>query len=386
MGTTILLPLGALIIGVLITLVVCHFLPKEKIRTANQELEKKETETQLRIKDLEKEYIEKKNKLENQYNELNEQYYQDIQRQDKELHDSATRQLNEMEEARRNWEKEKNEKLLNWSQRESDLKIEVQKLEERRNNIIQTLETEAKESGQIFKTQQIQIAQEQIEKAKTELLAEYEKAKEEAKESYLETLADMVSEITAQYGVKSKELEDVLIKLSEAQAKAEAAIESNKRAELDRQQKDFYRLQIPEVDLEEIKRLRSVEPYLRDKEPLNKVIYKCYYEKPYTDLIGRIFGARKPMGIYKITNLENGKCYIGQAVNVPERWRQHIKRGVGAEPVTQNKLYPAMKEIGVENFMFELLEECKANDLTSREKYWTDFYEAQTYGYTVKKG
>ena len=71
-----------------------------------------------------------------------------------------------------------------------------------------------------------------------------------------------------------------------------------------------------------------------DKEPLNKVIYKCYYEKPYTDLIGRVFGARKPMGIYKITNLENGKCYIGQAVNVPERWRQHIKRGVGAEPAT----------------------------------------------------
>lgn len=383
---TIISVLGALIIGVLITLVVCHFLPKEKIRTANQELEKKENETQLRIKDLEKEYIEKRNELENQYNELNEQYYQDIQKQDKELHDSAVRQLNEMEQARRDWEKEKNEKLLNWSQRESDLKVEVQKLEERRNNIIQTLETEAKESGEIFKTQQIQIAQEQIEKAKTELLSEYEKAKEEAKQSYLETLADMVSEITAQYGVKSKELEDVLIKLSEAQAKAEAAIESNKRAELDRQQKDFYRLQIPEVDLEEIKRLRSVEPYLRDKEPLNKVIYKCYYEKPYTDLIGRVFGSRKPMGIYKITNLENGKCYIGQAVNVPERWRQHIKRGVGAEPVTQNKLYPAMKEIGVENFMFELLEECKANDLTSREKYWTDFYEAQTYGYTVKKG
>lgn len=383
---TIISALGALIIGVLITLVVCHFLPKEKIRTANQELEKKENETQLRIKDLEKEYIEKRNELENQYNELNEQYYQDIQKQDKELHDSAVRQLNEMEQARRDWEKEKNEKLLNWSQRESDLKVEVQKLEERRNNIIQTLETEAKESGQIFKTQQIQIAQEQIEKAKTELLSEYEKAKEEAKQSYLETLADMVSEITAQYGVKSKELEDVLIKLSEAQAKAEAAIESNKRAELDRQQKDFYRLQIPEVDLEEIKRLRSVEPYLRNKEPLNKVIYKCYYEKPYTDLIGRVFGTRKPMGIYKITNLENGKCYVGQAVNVPERWRQHIKRGVGAEPVTQNKLYPAMKEIGVENFMFELLEECKANELTPREKYWTDFYEAQTYGYTVKKG
>ena len=381
-----LITLGALIIGVLITLVVCHFLPKEKIRTANQELEKKENETQLRIKDLEKEYVEKRNELENQYNELNEQYYQDIQKQDKELHDSAVRQLNEMEQARRDWEKEKNEKLLNWSQRESDLKVEVQKLEERRTNIIQTLEKEAKESGEIFKNQQIQIAQEQIEAAKKELYSEYQKASENAKQTYLDTLSDMVTDIMSEYGIKAKELEEVLLKLAEAQSKANAAVEVNKRAELEKQEKDFYRLQLSDVDIDEIKRLRSVEPYLRDKEPLNKVIYKCYYEKPYTDLIGRVFGARKPMGIYKITNLENGKCYIGQAVNVPERWRQHIKRGVGAEPATQNKLYPAMKELGVENFMFELVEECKANDLTPREKYWTDFYQAQTYGYTVKKG
>jgi uncharacterized membrane-anchored protein YhcB (DUF1043 family) len=64
---TIISALGALIIGVLITLVVCHFLPKEKIRTANQELEKKENETQLRIKDLEKEYVEKLKDLEKEY-------------------------------------------------------------------------------------------------------------------------------------------------------------------------------------------------------------------------------------------------------------------------------------------------------------------------------
>ena len=143
---------------------------------------------------------------------------------------------------------------------------------------------------------------------------------------------------------------------------------------MERTQKDFYRLQLSYEDLDEIKRLREVEPFLRDKEPLNKVIYKCYYEKPYTDLIGRIFGLKKPMGIYKITNLNNGKCYVGQATNIPERWRQHIKRGVGAEPVTQNKLYPAMKQEGVENFMFEVIEECKSADLTPREKYWTDFY------------
>jgi hypothetical protein len=41
-----------------------------------------------------------------------------------------------------------------------------------------------------------------------------------------------------------------------------------------------------------------------------------------------------------------------------ERWRQHIKRGIGAETPTRNKLYPAMLAIGVENFTFEVIEEC----------------------------
>ena len=262
----------------------------------------------------------------------------------------------------------------------------MRSLEERRENIIRTLENEAKQSGEIFKTQQIQIAEEQIEKAKKELFSDYEKAKEDAKQTYLETLSDMVTNVMSEYGIKSKELEEVLVKLEEAHAKADAAVKVNKRAEMEKQQKDFYRIQLSPEDLEEIKRLREVEQYLRQKEPLNKVIYKCYYEKPLTSMIGRVLGNRKITGIYKITNLDNGMCYIGQSVDVADRWRQHVKRGVGAEPVTQNKLYPAMKSIGVENFMFELIEECKGNELTPREKYWTDFYQAQTYGYTVKKG
>jgi hypothetical protein len=51
--------------------------------------------------------------------------------------------------------------------------------------------------------------------------------------------------------------------------------------------------------------LREVAKLLRDSEPLNKVIWKVYYEKPYTDLIGRVVGSGIKTGIYKITNSEN---------------------------------------------------------------------------------
>lgn len=378
----ILVTVGCSIAAIIITFVVSYILPKEKVRAVNQSLIEEEQKQQLKIKDLEKEYLEKGKQLDQEYH----QKLDILEAQNNELYIQQQNTIAQIQSDKDTWEKEKTQELLDFTKQTKELEIQVRGLEERRDNIIQTLETEAKQSGEIFKTQQIQIAEEQIEKAKTELLAEYEKAQEDAKNTYLETLADMVSEITAQYGIKTKELEEVLVQLAEAHAKAEAAIKVNKRAEMERQQKDFYKIQLSEEDLEEIKRLREVEPFLRDKEPLNKVIYKCYYEKPLTSMIGRVLGNRKIMGIYKITNLNNGMCYIGQSVDVADRWRQHVKRGVGAEPVTQNKLYPAMRAIGVENFMFELVEECKGNELTPREKYWTDFYQAQAYGYTVKKG
>lgn len=75
---------------------------------------------------------------------------------------------------------------------------------------------------------------------------------------------------------------------------------------------------------------------------------------------------------------------MGQAVDVAARWRQHIKRGLGAETPTRNKLYPAMNSAGIENFTFELVEECAENQLDEREDFWQDFFHAKDFGYSIK--
>lgn len=372
--------LGALIIGIVITLVVCYFLPKEKVRAANQALDKEENEARLRIKELDNEYLKREKELEQSY----QQRINTIQTEYNELTTEQEKVKAQIQDEKINWEREKSNANLELIQQTKQLEIEVRGLEERRNNIIQTLENEAKESGEIFKTQQIEIAKEQIETAKREMQNEYDVATENAKQTYLDTLADMMAEITKNYGIKYQEFTDLLAKIAEAQSKANAAIEVNKRAEMERQQKDFYRLQLLDIDIEEIQRIRSIEPYLRDKEPLNKVIWKVYYEKPYTDLIGRVVGVGRKTGIYKITNIDNGMCYIGQAVDIADRWKQHIRRGIGADPPTRNKLYPAMLSIGVENFTFEIIEECASKDLNSREDYWQSFYHAKDFGYSIK--
>jgi hypothetical protein len=172
--------------------------------------------------------------------------------------------------------------------------------------------------------------------------------------------------------------------LDALKSKVSAAIESSKREEEKKTATDFYRVVIPESDLLEIVKLREVEPYLRDKEALNKVIWKVYYEKPTSDMIGRVVGATDKTGIYKITDIVSGKCYVGQAVNISQRWRQHVKRGLGAEAPTHNKLYPAMKSVGVENFTFEIIEECSRSELDEKEDFWQDYFQANTYGYGIK--
>ena len=88
---------------------------------------------------------------------------------------------------------------------------------------------------------------------------------------------------------------------------------------------------------------------------------------------------------YKITNLKNQKVYIGQAANLADRWKDHIKAGLGID-TPSNMLYTAMIKDGVENFTFEVLEECERSALNDRETYYIEFYRSQEHGYNMTKG
>ena len=91
-------------------------------------------------------------------------------------------------------------------------------------------------------------------------------------------------------------------------------------------------------------------------------------------------------GIYKITNQKTGECYIGQAVDVRKRWFDHAKAGLGIDTPQGNKLYAAMQEYGLDNFSFELLEECGQADLDKKEKYFIELYQANITGYNSTGG
>lgn len=251
------------------------------------------------------------------------------------------------------------------------------------NNIV-ILQKQTEETTNTIYEKSYELANEKMDQAAAAMANKYKKMEEAAKQDYLDILEDYSLSFQEQVEIKQSELKRITSQLDELTAKLNSAIEAAKRAEELKANQDFYRLQLSQTDIDEIKRLREVLPYLRDSEPLNKVIWKVYYEKPYTDLIGRIIGTGIHTGIYKITNIENQMCYVGQAVNISDRFKQHIKRGIGAETPTRNKLYPAMLEYGVENFTFEIVEECDRSKLNEREDYWQEYFHAKDYGYSIK--
>ena len=70
--------------------------------------------------------------------------------------------------------------------------------------------------------------------------------------------------------------------------------------------------------------------------------------------------------IYKITNILNEKIYIGKSKKPKVRWRQHKSHS----KVKNTKLYYAMRKYGVENFVFEIIEECFEHKVNEREMYY----------------
>lgn len=249
---------------------------------------------------------------------------------------------------------------------------------------IKNLQKQAEDSANAIYEKSFELANEKMSAAAEKMSAEYEEAKRQMEEEYLSIMGTQSVRLSKELNATNTAIKNAELQLAGLAAKVSAAVAAAKRQEEMETAQDFYRLNLPNVDIEEITKLREVTVLLRDSEPLNKVIWKVYYEKPYTDLIGRVVGTGVHTGIYKITNIKSQKCYVGQAADIASRWKQHIKRGIGAEAPTRNKLYPAMLEHGVENFTFEIVEECSRAQLNEREDYWQDYFGAKEFGYSIK--
>lgn len=97
-------------------------------------------------------------------------------------------------------------------------------------------------------------------------------------------------------------------------------------------------------------------------------------------------------GIYKIENLINGKIYIGKSIDIQKRFKTHINNSFNKNNPSYNHLiHKAIRKYGVENFSFDVIEQCDENDLDQKEIYWIRFYDCcvldgKDNGYNMTRG
>ena len=90
-------------------------------------------------------------------------------------------------------------------------------------------------------------------------------------------------------------------------------------------------------------------------------------------------------GIYQIKNLINGNIYIGQSVNIRNRWKQHIYE-LNNDKHSNSHLQNAWNLYGKENFEFSILEKCEINQLDEKEEYWINKLDSYQNGYNNDLG
>ena len=148
-----------------------------------------------------------------------------------------------------------------------------------------------------------------------------------------------------------------------------------------KEQLDFYCLHISPEEQDDILTLERVKTKLHKTRILCILIWSKYFQKQMTSLCNNIIGINKISGIYKITNQKTNECYIGQAVDIATRWKNHAKYGLGIDTPQNNKLYKAMQEDGLWNFSWELLEKCPKEQLDEKEQFYINLYQSKEYGY-----
>lgn len=248
----------------------------------------------------------------------------------------------------------------------SNILIETKNLETIKKNIEDTWETKEEVSRKAFEVYCDILDNDYVKKNN-----EYE--------ILIQTLKDKYDSIIAETDKVQKELDKI-------RSSRAAIIQARIREKEIEENSSFYCLQISDIEKADIDKLMAFKKTLNNQRILSMLIWQTYYQKPLKMKSAEILGTKDVTGIYKITNIVTKECYIGQAKNVATRWTEHAKCGLGIDTPASNKLYKAMLEYGLYNFSWELLEECPADQLNEKERYYIELYNSYNYGYNSSRG
>ena len=215
--------------------------------------------------------------------------------------------------------------------------------------------------------------QRKIQKLKSDTNKLYRKALEE---KYKNLEENAQQEFQAKQRSYNNELSYLKKELEDFRSRRDAINEAIRRERELIEKEDFYKIQLTQNDIEDIKLLDSMRNHLCHKEVLPKVIWESIARRPVNEMIKRVVG-QKVGGIYKITYIPTGEAYIGRTVNFKDRWQAHIQTALGMKKVASSTLHTHMARNGIWNYSFEILEEVPKDKQSEREKFYIDLYGTQ---------
>lgn len=218
--------------------------------------------------------------------------------------------------------------------------------------------------------------------AKDKVKAEQEKMQKVAQESFEKAMAEM----DVQAEAARAQIEIITKEIAEYSTKQAAINEAILRQRALEEQQDFYRVCLGPEAANDVEILKAARKNLKKPEIIDKIIYDNYIAKPVLEMIKRVLQNTTCSGIYKITCIKTGEIYIGKSVDIKSRWQQHCKSAFNCGTIAHSLLHTKMKQYGIENFTFELVEQVPKEQLSEREKFFINFYQTKETGLNERNG
>ena len=276
--------------------------------------------------------------------------------------------------------------------------IQTQKIliQEYNNKILKIQEDYKKELNK--KTENLNnYFENQKQLRQSELDTAFERQERERKENLNLRMREMTQQAQENVWKAEKEAEQEINNFKKAQQdiadvtffqeeRFESLLAPIRQYEMDRQARLFYTIQVPDEYKEDITFLvTTVSQKVQHPDIINKLVW-AEYVKPYLDQTFKRINIEDKPGIYKLTNLENNKCYIGKSTNIKKRIGDHFKSSVGIKTIADQAVHHEIWKTGFWNWTIEAIIYCDKEQLNDLEKYYINFFKSNSFGYNKTGG
>ena len=179
---------------------------------------------------------------------------------------------------------------------------------------------------------------------------------------------------------------DIVTETQYQQERFESLLEPLKKYEMEQQERLFYTIQVPDEYKEDINFLiTTVSQKVQHPDIINKLVW-AEYVRPYIEQTFKRVGIEDKPGIYKLTNIDNSKCYIGKSTNLKKRIIDHFKSSIGIKTIADQAVHHEIWKTGFWNWTIEPIIYCGKDELSELEKYYIGFFKSNEFGYNRREG